>query len=239
MPIILERLFDWTYDVPIVAEYSGSCIVNDFLVLAYYNSISTIFDRIWIELGKVIPIANSNAENIDYIKGKVLSMEVSGDFGIYLLVLDQEKYNVTLLGFSKDKLASSLELFNYTTRELPGSIIPSDPLVNPLEDLEETFKDHPPFRLLLSYPKGELNKNVPGVLLISHLEDDLEKHVGLLIYGFAKFTSDKYEDYSYNPFVKKVSEKEILISTKSDRYLLCNGLYFEDFKCHSDRKSVV
>ena len=152
---------DWTRDLISNGKYAASCLISDILVISYYSSGGTNFEKIWIETGL------SSYFSVDIFMGKVISMEASAEYGIYVFVNNTGSYKLLLLGLIVDK--DDTKLTQLGSRELPGTVLTSSPFISALDNIAESFITNVPSRIYLYYRDTDVNKQIPGVLLIGQI----------------------------------------------------------------------
>jgi len=186
-------IMDWEYTTE--AIFIKSCMVNDFLLLAYNEIYSetndhTNFELIWTETGARRPFTmNVRAEPID----ELIDME-AGELGIYALGKfgTQREYRVRLFNVEVDDADDKLVV-----------VAERKVLAMKGDKAKRIFSQYTPNKIYLYYPDS--TKQVPGVLLMAHRLVE-EKVVGLVIYGFGDGddevdeNTDELNKYSYNPF---------------------------------------
>ena len=223
---------EWTYDeISSSGGYAASCVVGDHLLLGYYTSTNTLFKYIWMETGRMhYDFVTSTPGNIEEpgMVVRLLSIQSSNEFGAYGLVkytaLDGTvSYRIMLFGITTGKSDYSIE--KLATRNLPG--------LDCTEETKTNFVVHPASQIHLYYQSTDVNKQVPGVILLGNLETKNDVTLGLLIYGFSTvdtFTKD-FSAYSYNPFANyDIDTRKIQILT-TGRYLTCGDDVFSSFRC--------
>eukprot|EP00826_Nyctotherus_ovalis_P065357 TRINITY_DN9605_c0_g1_i4.p1 TRINITY_DN9605_c0_g1~~TRINITY_DN9605_c0_g1_i4.p1 ORF type:complete len:494 (-),score=57.19 TRINITY_DN9605_c0_g1_i4:48-1529(-) len=211
---------DWEYTIASATSYLSSCVLNDFLLVAYLTPDSdktTYFDLIWTETGRKWAFHSTEPGKLP---SKIISMETSGEFGIYALEQfaradGSGTYRVRLFRVEIEGGSTELaKLLTVNEKEVPGSA-----------EVKGSFEKYPPNRLHLYY-LDDAQKQVPGVLLTAHREIKGD-YIGLLIYGFTDSGSSKY---GHNPFA---FEKGGMIGVSDNQYVECGTEFFRNFECNN------